>query len=88
MIQLAFAAFSATSFLTKAIMIGGLALSLLTAYGVWHHSIYQHGVDDTIAKIARGDTATIKKAQAGRNTYAACRAAGKLWDQGGNRCAP
>jgi len=86
MIKLGLEAFGAAGLLTKAMIVGGMLLSLVTVYGVWHHRIYQSGVDDTIAKIARGDAKTIAKASAGRSAFKVCRDAGRQWDQGSNKC--
>ena len=82
----ALAMFGGAGLLTKVIVIVGMAGFVLTAYGVWHHKIYMSGVNDTIAKIARADAATVKKASDARSSFKICRDAGRQWDQGNNRC--
>lgn len=84
--KIGLAAFGGAGLMTKAIVIGAMALSLLTAYGVWHHKIYERGVEDTIAKIARADEAILKRARDARSSFASCRSAGRTWDQGTNQC--
>lgn len=86
MIQLALTAFSATSFLTKAIIIGGLALSLLTAGGVMYHHIWSNGYDRALTDIAKQDAAAIARATTYRNAFRDCRDRGLRWDQGTGKC--
>ena len=83
----ALGAFGAAGLLTKLIVVGSLAVTLLTAYGVWHHSIYQSGVNDTLAAIARADAKTIARAQVARSAWKNCRDLGKHWDQSTGRCS-
>lgn len=87
MIGTLFNAFGAAGLLTKLITVGVLAVSLLAAYGVWHHKVYQSGVNDTLAKIARADAKTIARATEARNAFKNCRDLGKQWDQTTGRCS-
>ncbi len=72
--------------LTKILIALGLAASLLTAYGIWHHEIYQSGVNDTIAGIARADKAWIDKASSARSKWKECNSQNRGWDQTTGRC--
>lgn len=60
----------------------GLAIvaALATAYGVWHHQVYQSGYDAAIAAVARADQAALDRVKAGQDDLAACRARGGTWD--------
>jgi hypothetical protein len=62
------------------IVVGGIA------YGVWHHKVYQGGVDDTIAKIARNDAKTVARASKLRDVYETCAARNGRWDQTTGAC--
>jgi hypothetical protein len=86
MIGLAFKAFAATGLVTKLIAVGVLLASMGIGYGVWHHKVYQRGVDDTIAKIARADAKTIAKATEARGVLKSCQARGLGWDQTTGQC--
>ena len=85
-IQAALAALSAAGLLTKVLVALGLAASLVVTYGVWHHKVYQSGVDDTVAKIAKADAKTIARAQKARDTYKNCNNMGRRWDQATGAC--
>jgi hypothetical protein len=86
MIGLAFKAFAATGLVTKLIAAGVLLAALATTYGVWHHKVYQSGVNDTLAKIARADAKTVAKALAARGVLKGCQARGLEWDQTTGAC--
>ena len=85
-VKLAIGALSGAGLLTKLIVAGGLALSLLTAYGVWHYKVYQNGVTDTIAAIAREDQRLINRALEARGKLKECKDAGRPWDQTTGGC--
>lgn len=84
--KLAMTALGGAGLVTKLIVAGGLALSLLAAYGVWHHRVYQSGVDDTLAKIAKADAKLVNRALEMRRVLSDCTAAGRGWDQSTGRC--
>ncbi len=86
MIGTLFSAFGAAGLITKLITVGVLAVSLLAAYGVWHHKVYQSGVNDTIAKIARNDAKLVARALAARGKLKDCQEQGKEWDQSTGAC--
>ena len=79
-------ALSAAGLLTKLITAGVLLASLLAAYGVWHHKVYQSGVNDTLAKIARADARTIERASKARSALKDCEARSMQWDMSTGRC--
>ncbi len=82
----ALAAFGAAGLVTKLITVGVLLASLAAAYGVWHHRIYQRGVDDTLAGVARADAKLVNRALQMRSVLNDCKAAGRGWDQSTGRC--
>lgn len=85
-IRAALTAGAGASLLMKVIMALGLAASLLAAYGVWHHKVYQSGVNDTVAKFAAADQRLVQRALRLRGELQLCHAAGKHWDQSTGRC--
>lgn len=85
-LKAAFAALNAAGLITK-LIAGGLVLaSIATAYAVWHHKVYQSGVNDTIAAIAREDQRYIKRALDARSKLQDCRDLSRHWDQTTGRC--
>lgn len=84
--QLALKALEAAGWLTKLLIVLGLAGSLLTAYGVWHHKVYQSGVADTIAGIAREDRRFVDAARKARAKWQECSEQNRGWDQTTGRC--
>lgn len=80
------AALGATGILTKILIGLGLAATLLAVYGEWHHKIYQSGVRDTIAGIARADEKLVGRAKKARSKVLECQAAGRAWDQSTGAC--
>jgi len=60
--------------------------ALVLGYAVWHHKVYQSGVDDTIAKIARADAKTVERASKARSVLKDCQARSLSWDQTTGRC--
>ena len=82
----ALTALEASAALTKLAIALGLIGALAIAYGVWHHKVYQSGVNDTIAAIAREDTRFINKALAARTKWKECRDQNRGWDQTTGRC--
>lgn len=79
-------ALEAAGMVWKIVIAGGLALGLLGIYGAWHHQIYQSGVNDTIAGIAREDSRWINRALQARNKWEECHAQKREWDQSTGRC--
>jgi hypothetical protein len=82
-LKLAMTALSGAGLLTKLIIALGLAGSLLTAYGVWHHKVYHKGVNAAIAREAEG---WINRAFQARGKHKECKDAGRGWDQTTGRC--
>ncbi|MCP1832849.1 hypothetical protein [Bradyrhizobium sp. USDA 4545] len=70
----------------KWLIVAGIAIALVTIYGIWHHQIYQSGVNDTIAGIAREDKGWVDRAWEARSKLQACKALGRGWDQTTGRC--
>lgn len=85
-LKAAMTALGGAGLLTKVIIALGLAGVALTAYGVWHHRIYQSGVNDTLAKIAKADAEMVGRALEMRRVLSDCQAAGRVWDQSTGRC--
>lgn len=85
-LEAALKALSAAGLLTKLLLALGLVASLGIAYGVWHHKVYQQGVNDTIAAIAREDAKYIGRALDARNKWKECRDQNRGWDQTTGRC--
>lgn len=76
----------ATHWLTKLLVAVGLIGAVVTAYGVWHHEVYESGVKDTIAGIARADQKLIERASAARGKWKECHEQNRGWDQTTGRC--
>jgi hypothetical protein len=73
--------------LLKSFAILAAALAALgITYVVWHHQVYQSGVNDTYAKIARDDAAAVGRASKMRDQYTTCADRGGAWDQTTGRC--
>lgn len=70
----------------KWLIVAGIALALVAIYGLWHHQVYQSGVNDTIAGIAREDKRLVDRAWEARGKWQACRDLGRSWDQTTGRC--
>lgn len=85
-LKLGMTALGGAGLLTKVIIALGLAGSLLVAYGVWHHRVYQSGVNDTLAKIAKADARMVARALEMRRALSECNAAGHHWNQSTGRC--
>jgi redox-regulated HSP33 family molecular chaperone len=86
-VKAALAALDAAGLLTKILVAAGLIAAMLTAYGVWHHKVYQSGVHDTLVAIARADAKVIARATEYRNAWKNCRALEKKWDQTTGGCS-
>lgn len=84
--KLAMTALSGAALLTKLIIALGLAVSLLAAYGAWHHKVYQSGVTDTVAAFAAADERLVQRALKLRGELQLCQAAGHAWDQSTGKC--
>lgn len=87
MIQLAFGAIGALGWGTKLAMAGALFLALATAYGVWHHTVWERGYARAISDIARADGKAVKRATDARNAIVDCRSRGLRWDQSTGQCS-
>lgn len=85
-VKAALAAFGSAGLLAKLITAGVLLTALLAAYGVWHHRVYQSGVNDTLARIAAADQRMVQRALKLRGELQLCQAGGKHWDQSTGRC--
>lgn len=81
-----FALFSGASLLAKAGVVLGLVALAGTAYGVWHHKIYNNGYSAAIAAIARQDQEAINAAKSARATFRSCVDGGGMWDATSGKC--
>lgn len=82
----ALAFLEAAGVLTKLAIAAGLVAAAVTAYGLWHHRVYESGVRDTIAGIARADAKWIDRASAARGKWKQCHEQNRGWDQTTGRC--
>jgi hypothetical protein len=82
----ALALLKASGLLTRLILGAGAGVALLAAYGVWHHRVYESGVEAAIAGIAREDSRWIDRAVKARGIWRDCRDQGGNWDQTTGRC--
>lgn len=73
--------------MTKLLVAAGLVAALLTAYGVWHHTVYKKGYVAALADIARQDSKAIADATELRSAFKACRDANRKWDQVTGACS-
>ena len=85
-LKAALTAIEASGLIIKLAAGAGLFVVALATYGVWHHKVYQSGVADAIAGIAREDAHYLNRALAMRGTFKACRDQGRQWDQGTGKC--
>lgn len=74
------------SLLTKILIGLGLVGALVAAGAEWHHRIYESGVKDTIAAIARADKVVIDRASVARGKWKECDAQNRGWDQTTGKC--
>ena len=79
--------FGGAGLMTKLIIIGGLAVALLGAYGIWHHKVYRSGYDRAISDIAAADAKAVQRATNARNAFKICRDSGRKWDQATGTCS-
>lgn len=86
-VKMAIDAIEASGLLTKILLGVGLLAAAGTGYGVWHHEVYETGVKDTIAAIARADAKTVARAIAARAVLKDCEAHNMKWDQSTGRCS-
>jgi hypothetical protein len=66
--------------------IGVLAIAG-TAYGVWHHHVYQRGYTAAIAAIAAQDQEAVNAAHQLISRRRACVASGGVWSQASGECS-
>lgn len=85
-VKAALSALGAAGIVTKLIVAAGLLAALLAAYGVWHHEVYQSGVSDAVAGIARADSKLVDRALKARGKLKECQALGRPWDQSTGKC--
>lgn len=90
MLGSALEAFAGLTGLSKTLIVLGLvavvSASAIGIYGYWHHEVYQSGVNDTIAAIAREDKALTDRTWEARQKWQACRDRGRGWDQTTGSC--
>lgn len=79
-------AFGAAGVLTKLIVVGSIALSLVATYGVWHYHVWSNGYDKALSDIASQDKKAVAKATSYRNVFLECRTRGLRWDQSTGKC--
>jgi hypothetical protein len=84
--SLIFGAFNALPILWRLATFAGLALALVTTYGIWHHKVYMKGWDAHEAAIVREDKRAIDAALAKRSVFNDCRDRGLRWDQSTGQC--
>ena len=77
---------NASSLVMKLCIAGGVSLAIIAGYGLWHHEVYQSGVKDTIAAIARADQKVITRASAARGKWKECHDQNRGWDQTTGGC--
>jgi hypothetical protein len=80
------AMFGTAGLLTKLIVVGSLAVTLLSAGGIVYHHIWSNGYDKAIANIAAQDVKAVAKAKKYRSAFNDCRARGLRWDQSTLKC--
>lgn len=85
-LKAAMTALGTASLVTKLFVAAGLFAAVLTAYGVWHHRVYQNGVKDTIAGMARADAKLVDRALKARGKLKECQAQSREWDQSTGEC--
>jgi hypothetical protein len=61
-------------------------IACVGSYWVGHHDAYTKGVDDTVAKVARGDATLVNRALKARSKLKECQADGRRWDQTTGAC--
>ena len=90
MLASALEAFAGLTGLSKTLIVLGATAVIVaggaTAYGIWHHEVYQSGYQAAMLDIARADTKAIGRASELRNTWRACIDGGRSWDQTTGRC--
>jgi hypothetical protein len=67
-------------------VVAVLFLTVGTAYGVWHYTIWKRGYDRAIADIANADERAIKRASNARSIVLDCKSRGLRWDQSTGIC--
>ncbi|MEY9466275.1 hypothetical protein ABH973_006688 [Bradyrhizobium ottawaense] len=87
MIEALILAWKAASWGMRIAAVVGPLLIVGTAYGVWHHKVYQRGYARALADIAAEDRRAIGAATELRKTWAACRDRGGRWIQSEGRCS-
>jgi hypothetical protein len=76
----------ASGLLMKLAIGASVVAAVIAFYGLWHHEVYESGVKDTIAAIARADAKTVDRARKARAVLKDCEAKGLTWDQSTGRC--
>jgi hypothetical protein len=85
-LRMAWGALGAAGVVTKLLVAAGLMVTLLAAYGAWHHKVYQSGIDDAVARIAANDAKLVDRAFKARGKLKECQARGLGWNQTTGDC--
>lgn len=86
MIELAKLAIGGMGITTKLIAAGVILALIGTAYGVWHHTVWERGYDRAIADFAKADKKAVARATAARTVLLDCQSRGLRWDQSTGIC--
>ena len=86
MIETFLAAYKAASLGLRIAVVVVPILVLGGAYAIWHHEVYQSGVNDTIAGIARADARLVDRALKARQKLKECQVKERAWDQATGAC--
>jgi hypothetical protein len=84
--KMALSALEASSTTIKLAIAAGLAIAVVTIYGLWHHEVFHAGYTKALADIAAEDSQAIERATGMRATWQACRARNGRWDQATGAC--
>jgi len=75
-----------SAFWTEAVLIAILVAGVIAGYEDWRHEVYEEGVRDTIAAIAREDKKMVDRAIDARSKWQQCETDGGNWDETTGRC--
>lgn len=81
-----FSLFTGLSLLTRVLIIAGAVAAFAAGFATWRNSIYESGVRDTVAGIARNDKALVDRAWNARQKLRSCEDTGRAWDQTTGEC--
>lgn len=71
---------------TYCVIAVSFVVASVVSFWIGHHEAYQSGVDDTVAKVARGDAKLVDRARKARSKLLDCQAQGKAWSQSTGDC--